>query len=93
MDEAVNLHMYLLDALHSRACLMLITNDDGVEPCHGFVSGLGEIYVVVGLGELRLGLDPLLLLGVSVRPARPLLGCAILLQGQSGLRRESNVLG
>lgn len=84
---SVNLHMYLLDTLHSRARLSFITDDDGVEFSHGLVPRLGEINVFVGLRELRLSWNSLLLLGGSERSAGPLLRYAIFFQGQSGLRK------
>lgn len=79
---------YLLDTLHSRARLSLVPDDDGVEICHGLVPRLGEIGVFVRLGKLRLGLNSLLLLGVSGRSAGPLLNHAVFVQGQRGLERK-----
>lgn len=80
--------MYLLDALHSRAGLMLVADDDGVEFCHGLVPRFGEVHVFVRLRKLRLSWDSLLLLGVSGRPAGPLLSHAVFIQDQSGLGRK-----
>jgi len=86
------MHIYLLDALHRRTRLSLVTDDDGVEFGHVLVSRLSEVGIVVGLGQLSLSLNSLLLLGVPGRSSRALLRHAVFFQGQRGLWKEGKCL-
>lgn len=78
---------YLLDTLHSRARLHLITNDDGTKFCHGLVPRLREVHVFIRLRELWLCWNSLLLLGVSGWSAGPVVRHAVFFQGQGGLSK------